>query len=197
MLTFIINLLIIIIFVIIGGVFACTELGLLSLRDTQIDKLEKESEYGEKLAQVVREPNQFLSTVQIGVTLAGMFSASFGTAKLAPIAAEKLSLIGVPVKVGETLSVIILTIFVAYLSLILGELVPKRIAMQKTEQVVRVTGHIVLFLIRFSKPVVYVLSVSTNAVLKLLRLKPDQASDEIDAQEAREIIAGLDELSEG
>src|SRR5688572_33029141 len=108
-----------------GGVFAATELALVSLRPAQVDKLEAEGGRGHAVASLARDPNRFLSAVQIGVTVAGFFSAAFGASTLAPSFAPAFERLGVPAP--ATVSLVVTTLVVSYLSLVLGELVPKQI----------------------------------------------------------------------
>ena len=131
------NILLIFIFLLLGSVFAGTELALVSLRGSQIDQMEQEDARGKRVAQIARDPNTFLSTVQIGVTLSGFLSASFGESSIAPYIVPVVEGWGVPKSVAAPLTTIVLTLIISYCSIVISELVPKRIAMQRNEQIAR------------------------------------------------------------
>src|SRR5690349_18248399 len=121
------NLGLVVVFVVVGGVFAATELALVSLRESQVNQLEQRGGRGHRVAAIARDPNRFLSAVQIGVTVAGFFSAAYGGSMLAPDVAPYLADLGLGDEAADTAALVVLTLLIAYLSLVLGELVPKRI----------------------------------------------------------------------
>ena len=129
------NILLIFIFLLLGSVFAGTELALVSLRGSQIDQMEQEDARDKRVAQIARDPNTFLSTVQIGVTLSGFLSASFGESSISPYIVPIVESWGVPTSVAAPLTTIVLTLIISYCSIVISELVPKRIAMQRNEQI--------------------------------------------------------------
>ena len=107
------NILLIFIFLLLGSVFAGTELALVSLRGSQIDQMEQEDARGKRVAQIARDPNTFLSTVQIGVTLCGFLSASFGESSIAPYIVPVIEDWGVPHNVAAPLTTIALTLIIS------------------------------------------------------------------------------------
>ncbi|WP_420099239.1 CNNM domain-containing protein, partial [Corynebacterium sp.] len=121
-----IDVLLVLAFILVGGVFAATEIALVSLRSGQVERLDTQGGRGHAVASLARDPNRFLSAVQIGVTVAGFFSAAFGASTLAPSFAPAFENLGVPAP--DTVSLVVTTLVVSYLSLVLGELVPKRLA---------------------------------------------------------------------
>ncbi|MQW74865.1 DUF21 domain-containing protein [Nocardioides sp. dk4132] len=183
-----IDVVLIVAFILMGGVFAATEIALVSLREGQIAKLEGEGGRGGSVASLARDPNRFLSAVQIGVTVAGFFSAAFGASTLAPQFAPSLEDLGVPA--AETVSLVATTLVVSYLSLVLGELVPKRLALQRSMGFSRVLAPPLGRFATLMTPVIWLLSVSTNLLVRLLGGNPDAASDEIDEDELRGMISG-------
>ncbi|MFZ1381348.1 MAG: hemolysin family protein [Scrofimicrobium sp.] len=189
------NLLLVVVFVLIGGVFAATELALVSLRQGQIDRMESEGGRAARTASLARDPNRFLSAVQIGVTVMGFLSAAFGAATLAPDFAPLLVRIGMSESVASTVALVLLTLFIAYLSLVFGELVPKRIALQYTEKVAKLLGPPLDYFARLMRPVVWLLSVSTNGVVRLLGGDPEARGEEMSEEELRTIVAGHQSLS--
>ena len=186
----------VLLFILLGGVFAGTELALVSLRESQLGQLEKQSRRGARVASVARDPNRFLAAVQIGVTVAGFFSAAFGASTLAPSLAPVLEGAGLSAGAASGAALVLLTLVIAYLSLVLGELAPKRIAMQ---QAARVSLWVAPPLDRFAtlmKPVVWLLSVSTNGVVRLLGFDPRATSDQISEDELRDLVVSHPDLPE-
>ncbi|WP_402464594.1 hemolysin family protein [Isoptericola aurantiacus] len=176
-------------FVLLGGVFAGTEFALVSLREGQIDEIERRGPRGRRVAGVARDPNRFLAAVQIGVTVAGFFSAAYGASTLAPDVAPLLEALGMPAGPASTAALVGLTLLIAYASLVLGELVPKRIALQRAAQVALVVGPP---LDRFSwlmRPVIWLLSASTNAVVRLLGGDPQARGQEMSEDELRSLVS--------
>ena len=127
-------------FIIIGGIFAGTEIALVSLRPSQVDQLAKKGKRGERTAAIARDPNRFLAAVQIGVTVAGFFSAAYGASAIAPALVPVLTSWGMGQSVANTVALIFMTLLIAYFSLVLGELVPKRIGLQRSTTVALATA---------------------------------------------------------
>ncbi|EOM74949.1 HlyC/CorC family transporter [Rhodococcus rhodnii] len=187
----------VLLFVLIGGVFAGTELAMVSLREGQIKQLEESGTRGRKLAELARNPNRFLSAVQIGVTLSGFFSAAYGASTLAPDFAPFLADLGLPDATADTVAFILLTLFIAYLSLVFGELVPKRIAMQRAVGFARIAGPPLGVFANLMRPVIWLLSVSTNAVVRLLGGDPEAKTEEMNADELAMIVGDTRGLAAG
>ncbi len=182
------NLALVVLFVVAGGVFAATELALVSLRETQVSQLEQRGGRGERVAGIARNPNRFLSAVQIGVTLAGFFSAAYGGSTLAPDIAPYLADLGLSDDAADTTALIAMTLLIAYLSLVLGELVPKRLALQRAVGVAMTTGPALDRFATLMRPVIWLLSISTNALVRLLGGDPNATSEEVSKEELREIV---------
>ncbi|TIC85672.1 hemolysin family protein [Nocardioides sp. GY 10127] len=192
-----VNFLLVLLFVLIGGVFAATEIALVSLRESQLDALEKRGGRGARVARVARDPNRFLAAVQIGVTLAGLFSAAYGASTLAPDVAPLLVGLGLPDGAADTVALVLLTLVVAYLSLVLGELAPKRIALQRAAGVALVVGPPLDRFATAVRPVVWLLSRSTNAVVRLLGVDPEAGGEEMTDAELRYLVAEHEGLDDG
>src|SRR5690625_4309106 len=158
----------VLLFVLIGGLFAGTEMAIVNLREAQIQKLEKSGERGASTARLVRDPNLFLSAVQIGVTVAGFFSSAYGASTIAPSLVPVLTDAGVPEATAGTVALIGMTLVIAYLSLVFGELVPKRLAMQNALGMTKIVGPPLNLFGRLMRPVIWLLSASTNIVVRLL-----------------------------
>lgn len=190
-----IDVLLVLAFILVGGVFAATEIALVSLRAGQVDRMENEGGRGHAVASLARDPNRFLSAVQIGVTVAGFFSAAFGASTLAPSFAPAFESLGAPAP--DTVSLVVTTLVVSYLSLVLGELVPKRLALQRSVGVAKLFAPPLGVFARVMTPVIWLLSLSTNALVKILGGNPDATNDEVDEEELRMMISGHEDIPEG
>ena len=190
-----IDVLLVLAFILVGGVFAATEIALVSLRSGQVERLDTQGGRGHAVASLARDPNRFLSAVQIGVTVAGFFSAAFGASTLAPSFAPVFEGLGAPAP--DTVSLVVTTLVVSYLSLVLGELVPKRLALQRSVGVAKLFAPPLGKFATVMTPVIWLLSLSTNLLVRLLGGNPDAAGDEVDEEELRMMISGHEDIPEG
>lgn len=190
------NIGLVLLFVLVGGLFAGTELALVSLRESQVDRLAHQGRRGARVASVARDPNRFLAAVQIGVTVAGFFSAAYGASTLAPDFVPALRSLGIQEDAAQTVALILLTLVIAYLSLVLGELVPKRLALQRAATVALLVGPPLDRFASLMRPVVWFLSVSTNAVVRLLGGDPKATSEAMSEEELRGLVTGHGSLAE-
>ncbi len=188
------NVGLVLLFILVGGVFAATEIALVSLRESQIRALSQRGRRGARTADLARNPNRFLSAVQIGVTVAGFFSAAYGASAIAPDIAPTLRGWGLSSETADVVALIGTTLVVAYLSLVLGELVPKRIALQRSTGVARATGPPLDRFAVLMRPVIWLLSVSTDAVVRLLGGDPARTAEAVTPDELRELLIGHDAL---
>ncbi|OAN33091.1 hemolysin family protein [Microbacterium sp. H83] len=183
------NIALVIVFVLVGGVFAATEMALVTLRESQINAIAARGRRGQKVAGLARNPNTFLSAVQIGVTVAGFASAAYGATSIAPSVAPLFTQLGVAEPLALTLATVLLTLVIAYLSLVLGELVPKRLAIQRNAQFAYAVAPVLDGFATVMRPVIWLLSVSTNALVRLLGGDPHKTADELSEEELRDIVA--------
>jgi putative hemolysin len=183
------NIALVLVFVLVGGVFAATEMALVTLRESQINAIAARGRRGAKVAGLARNPNTFLSAVQIGVTVAGFASAAYGATSIAPSVAPLLQSWGLDEQLSFTLATVILTLLIAYLSLVLGELVPKRLAIQRNAQFAYAVAPVLDGFATIMRPVIWLLSVSTNALVRLLGGDPHKTADELSEEELRDIVA--------
>jgi putative hemolysin len=190
------NIGLVLLFVLIGGVFAATEIALVSLREGQIDQLEKRGRRGQRVARIARDPNRFLAAVQIGVTVAGFFSAAYGASTIAPDLAPALTGLGLREQVAQTVALVAMTLVVAFCSLVLGELVPKRLALQRSSGISLVVGPPLDTFSTLMRPVIWLLSVSTDGLLRLLRVDPGQAGEQMSEEELRDLVVAHEGLPE-
>ena len=188
-----VNFLLVLFFVLLGGVFAGTEMALVSLREGQVRKMEAEGRHGAKIAALAGNPNRFLSTVQIGVTLAGFFSAAYGASTIAPDVEPLLEGIGLGTA-ADPVAFIGMTVLVA--SLVLGELVPKRLAMQSAVGFTKALAPPLNVLSRLMTPAVWLLSASTDAVVRLLGGDPRATQESVSSEELWDMIARNESLEE-
>ena len=178
----------VLVFVLVGGVFAATEMALVSLRETQLGAMERSGARGAKVATLARDPNTFLAAVQIGVTVAGFLSAAYGATTIAPDVAPLLERVGVPEGAAQSVALILMTFVIAYLSLVFGELVPKRLALQRAAPIALAVAPPLSHFATVMKPVIWFLSRSTNAVVRLLGANPDASGDEMSEEELRHLV---------
>ena len=190
-----INIALVLFFILLGSFFAAAEIALVSLRESQVERLAQRGRRGRTLASLVRDPNRFLAAVQVGVTLAGFISAGFGASQIAPAIAPVLESWGLSEGWASALSFIGVTIVIAYISLVIGELVPKRIALQRAESTALILAGPVELLARITRPFIWLLSISTNALVRLLGGNPHSAKEQITGEELRDIVAATEELT--
>ncbi len=169
------EIVILVLLLVLNGVFSMSEMAVVSARKT---RLQQQADAGDRGAgralDLAREPNRFLSTVQIGITLIGILAGAFGGATLAEQLGPALATVPALAPYSKALAVSIVVIIVTYLSLVIGELVPKRLALHSPERVAaRVAGPMGL-LSRLAAPLVSLLSASTDAVVRLLGLRPTE-----------------------
>jgi putative hemolysin len=190
-----VNLGLVLVFIMIGGFFAAAEIALVSLRESQVERLADQGRRGRLLANLAREPNRFLAAVQVGVTLAGFVSAGFGASQIAPSIAPVFEDWGLSVGLSGALAFILITVVIAYVSLVVGELVPKRLALQRAESTALLVAGPVELLAKFARPFIWLLSVSTNGLVRLLGGDPDTGREHITGEELRDMVAAHEDLS--
>ncbi len=188
----VLKLLLLLLLIIINAFFAMSEIAIISLNDTKIRHLAEEGD--KKAKQIVKltdNSSAFLSTIQIGVTLAGFLTSASASQNFAAMLTAKLSSIpGNPLPTGviSAISVVLITIIMSYFSLVLGELAPKRIAMQIPEKVSYKVVGILLGFAKITKPFVKFLSLSTNAVVRLFGFDPNADEENVTEEEIRMMV---------
>ncbi len=189
------DVIIVLVILLIGGFFSGAEMALVSLREGQVRSLAQRGRRGQRAAKLAEDPNRFLSAVQIGVTVATLVSGAFGAATLA--AAMKSALIADNVSSGwaSVLSFATVTVAIAFLSLVLQELAPKRLALQRPESVALIAAPLLDRLSVLARPLVWLLSKSTNLVVRLLGGDPSVGRDVMTAEELQDLVVGNQALS--
>ena len=169
-----------IILIMINAFFAATEIAVISLNTTKLKKLADDGDrYAPRLLKMAENPSGFLSTIQIGITLAGFLGSAFAADNLAVYFTPLLMRLGLPEGVSGTIAVIIITLIISFFTLIFGELVPKRIAQQKAYAVAKFSSGVISATAKVMKPFVWLLSATTNLILKICRLREDGESDAV------------------
>lgn len=180
----------------INAVFASAEIAIISIKDNKLERLaDKGDKRAKRLLSFTSQPARFLATIQVGITFAGFLGSAFAADNFSERLVNWLVNMGinVPVPTLRTISVIIITLILSYFTLVLGELVPKRIAMRKAETLALFMSDPITFIAKLFAPLVWLLTVSTNALLKLIRIDPHAEDNEITEEEIRMM---LDEGSE-
>ena len=178
----------------INAFFTGSELAFVSLREGQLQRLDESGERGQRVARLARNPNRFLSTVQIWITLAGFFASALAAVSLSePLAASLEGALGA--RTANTLSIVFVTMILAYFSLVFGELAPKRIAMQRAERWALFAARPLRFLAEMARPFVWLLDRSTNAVVKLFGGDPEMQREEVTEDEIRDLLESQDSFT--
>ena len=188
------DILLVLAVILIGGFFAAAEMALVSLREGQVRALGRRGKRGQRTAKLAQDPNRFLSSVQIGVTLATLLSGAFGAALLSNRLGRVLSHY-MPHDVAVPVALIAVTLIISFFTLVFGELAPKRIALQRNERVALVAGPVVDRLAMLARPLVWLLSRSTNLAVRLLGGDPAAARGVMTDEELRDLVAGHQALS--
>ena len=187
------QLLLQVILIAINAFFAMTEIAVISLNATKLKKMEEDGDkVATRLLRMVEHSTSFLSTIQIGFTLAGYLGSAFAADSFSDgLTSWLYNTVGFQVLSYQALnsvSVVIITVILSYFTLIFGELVPKRIAMQKSMQVAKIASSVITALATVMRPVIWFLTFSTNTVLKLLRLKTTSEEETVTEEEIRMMV---------
>ena len=185
------KLVLLFVLILVNAFFAMSEIAIISLNDNMIDKLAEEGHKKAKLIKKLTEnPSNFLSTIQIGVTLAGFLTSASASTTFAQMLTDAVikTAPSLPYGIINGASVVIITVIMSYFSLVLGELAPKRMAMQKPEEIAYKVVGILLVVKRFTAPFVKILSISTNAVVRLFGFDPNANEDVVTEEEIRMMV---------
>jgi putative hemolysin len=188
------DILLVLAVIFIGGFFAAAEMALVSLREGQVRALGKRGKRGQRAARLAQDPNRFLSSVQIGVTVATLLSGAFGAALLADRLGSWLRH-HIPKDLATPVALVAVTLVIALFTLVLGELAPKRLALQRAERVALFAAPAVDRLATLARPLVWLLSKCTNLVVELLGGDPGAGRGVMTDEELRDLVAGHQALS--
>lgn len=176
----------VVVLVLVNAAFAGSELALVSLREGQLQRLERDARNGPLLAQLARDPNRFLATIQIGITLAGFLASATAAVSLAKPLEGPLGFLG---GAAGPVSIVVVTLLLAYLTLVFGELAPKRVAMQRAERWGLIAARPLALVAALTRPAVWLLSRSTDVAVQLLGGDPTRDREEVTEEELREMVA--------
>ena len=177
-------------FILVGGFFAAAEMALVSLRDSQVRQLAEKGKRGETVARLHRQPARFLAAVQIGVTVAGFMSAAFGASTITAQVTPILEGWGLSSGVSDAVALLGITLIISYFALVLSELSPKRLALQRAEGIAMFAAPFIDWVARISQPVIWLLSRSSDLVVRLLGGDPKATRNVITEQELHELVVG-------
>ncbi|HEX8001630.1 MAG TPA: hemolysin family protein [Mycobacteriales bacterium] len=190
-----INVGIVLLIVLVAALFVAAETALVSLREGQVKSLSAQGRRGAAVARLSENPNRWLAAVQIGVTFTALLSSAFGAVTLAHSASGALRRWGLNEGPADALGVVAVTIVIGYVSLVIGELAPKRIALQRPETVARAFALVLDRIAGVFRPLIWLLSVSTNAIVRLVGGDPDAGRESISEEELRGLVAAHESLS--
>lgn len=175
----------------LNAVFACAEIAVISMKDAKLAKMVAE---GDKRAirveRLTSQPARFLATIQVAITLSGFLGSAFAAENFSGVIVDWLIGLGVPIsaEVLDSIAVVFITIVLSYFTLVFGELVPKQVAMRKAESLALGMSGLISTIAKLFAPVVSFLTISTNAVLRLLGIDPNAQDDEVSEEEIRMMV---------
>lgn len=192
-LSVIFQLLLLLVLILLNAFFAMSEIAIISLNDNKIEKLAEEgNKKAKQILKLTENSSSFLSTIQIGVTLSGFLTSATAAQSFAGMLTDALAATAIvkviPVGVISAISTVLITLIMSYFSLVLGELAPKKIAMQRPEKVSFAVVPILLFVNKVTKPFIKILSFSTNTVVRLFGIDPNADEESVTEEEIRMMV---------
>lgn len=177
----------ILVLTLLNAFFASAEMAIVSVNRNRIKMLADDgNKKASLLVDLLEEPNKFLSTIQVGITLAGFFSSASAATGISEVIGASLSQIGIPY--AQSISLVVITIILSYFTLVFGELVPKRIALQKSEQMAMLSVRPIVFVFKFAKPFVKLLSLSTNVLLRVIGMSDMDLEEKVSREEIKSLV---------
>jgi len=186
------EVLLVLVLVLVNAAFSGSEMALVQLRESQVQRLERSSKRGRVLGRLTRDPNRFLATIQIGITLAGFLASATAAVSLSSPLVEPLGFLGAA---AQPTAIVLVTIALTFVTLVIGELAPKRVAMQRTEGWALLVARPLDVLSMISRPAVWLLGASTNVVVRLAGGDPNAQREEVTTEEIRDMVAAQQEFS--
>jgi len=172
--------------VVVNAIFAGSEIALISLREGQLRRLEDQGSRGRQVVALARDPNRFLATIQIGITLAGFLASATAAVTLATPLVEPLSFLG---GAARPVAIVLVTSILTFVTLVVGELAPKRVAMQRAERWALMAARPLTALAIVARPFVWLLGVSTDVMVRLMGADPTKDREAMTQEEIRDTIA--------
>ena len=177
--------------IMLNAIFASAEIAVLSISETKLEHMADDGNgRAKKLYKLAKEPARFLATIQVAITLSGFLGSAFAADNFSTPLVEWIISLGVtmPRHTLQNIAVVVITLVLSYFTLIFGELVPKRIAMKKSEQIALGVSGLLSFISIIFRPIVGLLSVSTNLVLRLMGIDPNETDDNVSEEEIRMMV---------
>lgn len=180
-----------IVLIFLNAVFASAEIAVISLNETKLRQDAKEGDVrAKKLVDLTEQPAKFLATIQVAITLAGLLGSAFAAENFATPLVTWLIGLGVPIsqQILKNIAVVLITMILAYFNLVFGELVPKRIAMKKSESMALGMAGMLSMVSKVFAPLVFLLTKSTNFILKRMGINPDEEEEQVSEEEIRMLV---------
>ena len=176
--------------ILLGALFVAAEIALISLRESQVRQLSSRGKRGAKVAHLATNPNRFLAAAQVGVTVCGFLSAALGAEKLGVYVIPKLIDLGLSDDAANATSLIGVTLVIAYFSLVFGELVPKRLALFRTEEISLWSAGAIDLIAKLFRPIIWLLSHSTDIVVRIFGIDPKEQRSQMSEEELLDLVTG-------
>lgn len=181
-----------VVLILVNAAFACAEIAVISVSDTKLKKMSDDGDKrAKRLLDLTDQPAKFLATIQVAITFAGLLQSAFAAENFAgPLVKILVDMgVGVPENILKTASIVVITIVLAYFTLVFGELVPKRIGMKKAESIALGMSGVLYWVAKLAAPIVWFLTVSTNIILRILRINPEEEEDAVTEEEIKMMLA--------
>jgi putative hemolysin len=182
--------------ILLASFFVAAEIALISLRDSQVREIATRGKRGARVAALAAHPNRLLAAVQIGVTVSGFLSAALGADQLGDYVIPWLESFGISNGWSTTISLVGVTLVIAYFSLVFGELVPKRLALFKAEEIAMRTAGMINVVANIFRPIIWLLSKSTDFVLRTIGIDPKLQRSQMSEEELLDLVTGHAALSD-
>jgi putative hemolysin len=176
--------------IIVAALFVAAEIAQISLRESQVKQIALRGKRGARVAKLASNPNRLLAAAQVGVTFCGFLSAALGAEKIGLHFIPWLMGRGISEKSANTISLVTVTIVIAYVSLVLGELVPKRLALFRTEAIALWSAAVVDYIAMAFRPIIWLLSKSTDQVVRIFGIDPKEQREQMSEEELLDLVAG-------
>src|SRR3954454_6235179 len=187
--------LVVVVLVLLSGLFVAAEIALVSLREGQVRALAEKGRRGLRVVELVSNPNRFLGAVQIGVTTSAILVSAFGEATLGHPAGHAFERAGLSERAADITGFTVVVLAISYVTILLGELVPKRLGLQRAEGTALVLGPPLERFARLMRPVIWFLSKSTDLFVRLLGGDPSLSRENITEEELRDLVTAHEALS--
>ncbi len=192
--TIAIDVAVVVALILIEALFVAAEISLVSMRDSQVKGLEQKGRRGAAVVRLTADPNRFLSAVQIGVTLTSLLSSAYGAVTLSHAASDGLVDLGLARTGADILGFLLVTIAISFVTLVVGELAPKRIGLQRAEGTAQAIAPTLDRFAHLMRPVIWLLSISTNGIVRLLGADPSASRESMSEEELRGLVASHESL---